>query len=509
MKKTIFLLLFLFPFASFADVIFYGNCDYQGNGVALAPGDYTAKELAQFGIPEDAIASVDVPRGYVVTVHENDNFEGRYGTLRRSDSCLEGARFSNVISSLSIRKSFGEIFSEQTPASSRNEENAVVLFTKCEYQGRSAKLHAGDYNLAQLVKLGIANNSISSIKIPKGFAITLYENDFLRGNAGKLQRSDNCLINDKFDDRVTSVSVRQLEGAAVVAKPTIQKPLTGVELYTACDYQDDSVALQEGEYTSADLKKLGLLNNSISAIRVGQGYQIELFENDFYRGRSGTLRQDDPCLVDDRFNDTISSVTVSRDPRAQVAVGATVQSPVVTVFAHCNYKGGSLELPVGKYDMAKLRQMKIQDNVISSLKISEGYTATLYDENSFAGKGVKFSGNDDCLDDNKMNERISSLVIEKATAQRDDSLTELMANLSNIGKGTSDETMTKALDCIEQYVERNLCVSQHWREMEKRCALATVIELNDGYLRGHVNAGNCKQEYWTELARRSANPRLR
>ena len=89
-----------------ADVTFYSKYDYKGPGVALAPGDYTARELLQFGITQDSISDVDVPHGLTVILYEDDRFGGRYGTLKRSDPCLENDRFDDIVSSISIRESF-------------------------------------------------------------------------------------------------------------------------------------------------------------------------------------------------------------------------------------------------------------------------------------------------------------------------------------------------------------------------------------------------------------------
>jgi len=511
MKRCLLFLLLVFPLYASADVTFYSECDYKGSGVALAPGDYTARELLQFGISQNSISAVDVPRGLTVTLYENDFFRGRYGTLKRSDPCLENDRFDDVVSSVSIRESF-----EVTEPAVQTESRAsagVTVYAECGFKGRSASLGEGDYNLAQLEKVGIINNVISSVKVADGYTVTLFENDFLRGRAGSLQQDHDCLARDNFDDIVSSLSVARNVDALVNQPIPAAVPTSAVVLYTECNYGGRAINLDEGEFTATRLKELGLENNSISSIRVTEGFQVELFENDFYRGASGTLRQNDDCLVDDRFNDTISSLVVSADPRAvkQAEVSAaTVDNRIaVKVFGHCGYKGGSVELKAGKYDLDALAAVRVTDNAISSFRIENGFQITLFDAPDLSGRGKVFTANDSCLDDDNLNEKVSSLLIEPLVAVKADRNFTQLKKPAILSSENELASVNRALECVEQYVARGLCESHRWASISERCGLAPIALLTDGYLRGHVDAGNCKTEYWDELSRRVANPRLR
>lgn len=508
MNKWFLLLVILLPLPVFADVTVYPECDYRGAGVSLAPGDYSARELTQFGISENSISSIDVERGYAITVYEHDLWIGRNGSLRRSDPCLTNDRFDDIISSLTVRVTFDESDTPVvTDAAAQSRGDAITLYSECNYRGRSASLAEGEYNLADLVKQGIDNNTVSSVRVPDGFTITLYENDFLRGRAGRLTTDDECLTNDRFDDVVSSVAVRRDASSAgtITTAPVAPANNPAIILYGNCEYGGTAIGLEAGEYTSAQLAELGVANNTVSSIAVSEGWQVELFENDFFRGTSGTLRQNDNCLVDDRFNDQISSVIVSRNPKAP---RQPITQPVAaTVFAYCNYKGGSAKLTPGHYDQRALAKLGVGDNVVSSLKIADGYTVTLYDDPAFGGRGRKISTNDDCLDDEGLNDLVSSLVVEAVAVGSTGSLTELPPpkQTNPLDYSAVDE----ALACVEQYVERDICDSQRWRDMTTRCKLEDVALMTDGYLRGHVEAGNCKTKYWSELSRRVANPRLR
>lgn len=510
MKKIIGLLLLL-PFSAFADVTFYGQCNYQGPGVSLAAGDYTAADLAKVGIPEDAIASVKIDGNFAVTLFEDDGFKGRSGGMKRSDKCLENDNFSQHVSSIKIeapKAAFGAkepiSFGDATlkPKKPLKSAGTVTVFADCNYSGVSGKLEVGDYNLAQLKKFGLGNNDISSVKVPKGMSITVYENDFLRGDSASTAGDVQCIDTGDFANRITSVSISN-EGAAV-ATTAAKEAAEGVTVFTECSYKGQSAILKEGEYNNAQLNAFGIQDNTISALQVSEGYQVELYINDFQRGGSGTLSTNNPCLVG-QYDDTISSLVVSKTGAGATSAAA---EPVATLYAHCNYRGGSAPLPVGKYDINALEKAGIKENSVSSIKLTPGYRATVYTGPLFNAKSVVLTADDDCLDNDDMNEQISSIVIE-SVAKRSAGNTDLFVAQPNQSNSSQSDDLIAGLTCVQQFVEKKVCDSRRWSAMESRCQLARVEALSDGYLKGHVEAGNCTAELWDELVRRTANPHLR
>jgi C1A family cysteine protease len=83
--------------------------------------------------------------------------------------------------------------------------------------------------------------------------------------------------------------------------------------------------------------------------------------------------------------DDFSRVYLSRNPSA------------VTVYEGANFQGANAGLDVGEYDWG---QLGIGNDSLSSLKVKEGYTVTLYDETHFQGtqkvfsSGVEYVGDD-------------------------------------------------------------------------------------------------------------------
>ncbi len=90
-------------------------------------------------------------------------------------------------------------------------------------------------------------------------------------------------------------------------------PPTGVvTLFQHCNYEGYSVSLSEGNYTMSQLQTLGFVDNDISSIQVQQGYQITMYEHDNFTGASLIKSNTDDCLVNEGFNDTMSSAVVSK-----------------------------------------------------------------------------------------------------------------------------------------------------------------------------------------------------
>lgn len=527
MRKIICLILLCTPLSAFADVTFYGQCNYKGPGVTLSEGQYTADALRQVGIPEDAIASAKVDSGFSVTVFEHDGFKGRYGTLNKSDACLDGDGFSNLISSLVVKETaaFGatanngsitlvDALKPRNTAASSNQ--FVTVYADCNYEGVSARLPVGDYNLAELKKLGLGNNEISSVRVPKGMGLSVYENDFLRGAVGAATGDIACLDSGAFGGKITSVSVVLGDGNTAAAAPATtpaQSNVAGAMVFTECEYKGASSKLSVGEYTASQLKQLGIPDNSISAIQVAAGYEVELFLNDFYRGKNGVLGKNNPCIVGD-YGDAVSSMIVRKKKAA--TAGAGFAPPVATLYLHCNYRGASQQLSAGRYTDKQLQAARIDNNTVSSIKLAKGYQATLYDNGAFKGKGVVVTADDDCLDDNNMNEKLSSIVIapigssSSSSTSGSNSLGDSnFVAKSNPSAQADSNALVDGLTCVQGYVEEDVCDEKRWTVMERRCGLAKVPELSDGYLQGHVNAGNCNKELWNELVRRTANPHLR
>lgn len=86
-----------------------------------------------------------------------------------------------------------------------------------------------------------------------------------------------------------------------------------VTLYQHCNYTGYSAGLQPGSYTLSQLQALGLQNDDLSSLRVASGYKVTLYQHHDFTGNTIVKTGDDSCLVDDGFNDDISSLRVEQN----------------------------------------------------------------------------------------------------------------------------------------------------------------------------------------------------
>jgi hypothetical protein len=78
------------------------------------------------------------------------------------------------------------------------------VYKDCNYDGYAVSLPIGSYTLAQLNALGVLNDDVSSIKIPSGLEVVLYQDYNFTGTAYKFPASDfSCLVTVGLGDGTT------------------------------------------------------------------------------------------------------------------------------------------------------------------------------------------------------------------------------------------------------------------------------------------------------------------
>jgi hypothetical protein len=79
----------------------------------------------------------------------------------------------------------------------------VTVYEDANFQGRSGALSVGRYDWGQI---GIANDTLSSLKVPPGVAATLYEDTHFGGRS-KIFTHDASYVGDDFNDITSSIVV--------------------------------------------------------------------------------------------------------------------------------------------------------------------------------------------------------------------------------------------------------------------------------------------------------------
>jgi len=355
---------------------FYKDCNYSGSyAVSLAPGAYTTADLVASGISDKDISSFTINSGYEVLLYKNNALQGSYTSFNANTSCLVSSNLNDSVSSLRIRS-----LTNTAPS---------VSFVKPV----SGDLYLAPATVAITVNAADADGAISKVEFFNGGTklgeATTAPYSFTWSNVA----TGNYIITaTATDDR----------GGQTSAQATINVTNTPVvTFYKDCNYGGTAVGLVPGNYTLGQLQAVGIANDDISSLKVNSGYQVQLFIDNNFSGRSITVTADNSCLVANNFNDSTSSLKIS-------VVGSATGA---TVYQHCNYGGYAVALAPGNYTLTQLQALGVANDDISSVKVSSGYQIEMYVNDNFLGNSETFVADNPCLVTNGFNDSASSIKV--------------------------------------------------------------------------------------------------
>lgn len=91
-------------------------------------------------------------------------------------------------------------------------EKRATFYPDGDYQGTPVSLSAGRYNYSDIISKGIANDALSSVKVPEGYRVTLYIDEGFQGGAKVLLQDTANLGN--FDNQTSSIVIEKVERAS-------------------------------------------------------------------------------------------------------------------------------------------------------------------------------------------------------------------------------------------------------------------------------------------------------
>ena len=134
------------------------------------------------------------------------------------------------------------------------------------------------------------------------------------------------------------------------------------------------------------------IKNKWSAVGTANGWKNDKIYNLVKPYLSGTVTSTGGSTTDDSDNNSTSGVA--------------------TLYEHSNYGGWAVSLEEGSYDYKDILAKGIVNDQISSLRVSDGYKVTIYDDEGFKGKSKEFTSDASYVGD-EMNDKTSSIKIEK------------------------------------------------------------------------------------------------
>ncbi|MFC6244852.1 RICIN domain-containing protein [Flavobacterium psychroterrae] len=100
------------------------------------------------------------------------------------------------------------------------------------------------------------------------------------------------------------------------------------------------------------------------------------------------------------------SITGTIPPGGNIAAS----TDVITVYKDCNYTGFSGGLAIGDYNMARLNALGVLNDDVSSLRITQGFQAILYQDDNFTGASTVINADNSCLN-GTWNDKVTSIRI--------------------------------------------------------------------------------------------------
>lgn len=127
-----------------------------------------------------------------------------YLFIRTVFFCLIGVTSGLMISGSNLVHASHESDDEEHWQQVSWNDDHVIVFSECGYAGRSKGLPIGDYKA--LRKVGIEHNAISSIIVPEGLAVEVFQMRGFGGHWYRLNQNQICLKGN-WNNRIGSVRV--------------------------------------------------------------------------------------------------------------------------------------------------------------------------------------------------------------------------------------------------------------------------------------------------------------
>ena len=387
--------------------VLYEDDDFRGGSLFL---EGSVSDLNNRGFGDDA-SSVCVPRGWRVILYEDTNFRGDSLQLTGPDSIFDlkrdrpgGRDWGDRISSAQVYPPRRRGGGNPPPQCDRT----ALLFGNDDFGGRRVTLND---SIPDLHRLGVGDQA-SSLCVPPGWRITVYENTGFRGDRLLVEGPDSIadLKRDRpggrsWGDRISSVRV---ESSSRRDRPVDRdrRPVDPCDRYPRLFAEDD---FRGRSYTlrgsAPDLHDFRLGHNA-SSLCVPSGWTVTFYDDDDYRGRSFQVRG--PQTIDDlrrtrwgNWNDRISSARIGigvgrrePDPVLDPGPGRTPCDRYPILYRNDDFRGRPLEL---RQSITNLHRQGLGDSA-SSICVPRGWEVTLYEDTNYRGDSLRVVGPDSISD---------------------------------------------------------------------------------------------------------------
>ena len=328
------------------------------------------------------------------------------------------------------------------------DDNIASLYADSDYRGYSKSLGEGSYTQADLAMYGISAKDISSLKVTKGFKITLYENADFTGNS-KSWTTDASFVGGDWNDKACSVRIEpngksglsgnfkimnrnsgkyldldnnktdnntaivQFDDEGVDASQTwtFTEVLNGKGFYSICSYGNKNRGMDVADFSKENGAQvqlydyLGNPHQQFILYDCGEGYYQLVARN------SGKVVEIPQSSKGNGEWIKIYDNNGTHTQQWAVVENRYDEASAVTLYTDKDYKGKAVTLSEGEYNLSRMGLYNLKDNDMSSLMVTPGFKVTIYEDDNFNGKSKSYTASESFVGA-EWNDKMSSLKVE-------------------------------------------------------------------------------------------------
>jgi len=328
------------------------------------------------------------------------------------------------------------------------DDSIAILYADSDYRGYSKSLGEGSYTQAELAMYGISAKDISSLKVTKGFKITLYENADCTGNS-KSWTTDASFVGGDWNDKACSVRIEpngksglsgnfkimnrnsgkyldldnnktdnntaivQFDDEGVDASQTwtFTEVMNGKGVYSICSYGNKNRGMDVADFSKENGAQvqlydyLGNPHQQFILYDCGEGYYQLVARN------SGKVVEIPQSSKGNGEWIKIYDNNGSHTQQWAVVENRYDEASAVTLYTDADYKGKAVTLSEGEYNLSRMGLYNLKDNDMSSLKVTPGFKVTIYEDDNFNGKSKSYTASESFVGE-EWNDKMSSLKVE-------------------------------------------------------------------------------------------------
>ena len=328
------------------------------------------------------------------------------------------------------------------------DDSIAILYADSDYRGYSKSLGEGSYTQAELAMYGISAKDISSLKVTKGFKITLYENADFTGNS-KSWTTDASFVGGDWNDKACSVRIEPNGKSGLSGNFKIMNRNSGKYLDLDNNKTDNNTAIVQFDDEGVDASQTwtftevmkgkgvysicsyGNKNRGMDVVDFSKdnGAQVQLYDYlgnphqqfilyDCGEGYYQLVARNSGKVVEipqsSKGNGEWIKIYDNNGTHTQqwaVVENRYDEASAVTLYTDKGYKGKAVTLSEGKYNLSRMGLYNLKDNDMSSLKVTPGFKVTIYEDDNFNGKSKSYTASESFVGE-EWNDKMSSLKVE-------------------------------------------------------------------------------------------------